>query len=130
MGFFSTSKRSNSFLVTGTTSIIYAFAVINDLGTINTIASCDVTEEGLLLERGTCLRSILESVSDLDVKIRWAQEAADGLAYIHSKGIIHADIGCHNIIVDDAGHVKFIEFGGSGRGDLSIKSMESLVHRW
>lgn len=33
---------------------------------------------------------------------------------IHSKGIIHADVGCHNIIVDNAKHAKFIDFAGSG----------------
>lgn len=77
-----------------------------------------MSNEGLLIERGTCLRCILQSASEspipLATKLRWAQEAADGLSYIHSKGIIHADVGCHNIIVNDASHVKFIDFGGSG----------------
>jgi serine/threonine protein kinase len=48
------------------------------------------------------------------MKLQWALEAADGLAYIHSKGVVHADVGCHNIIVDNASHVKFIDFAGSG----------------
>ncbi|KXG46156.1 uncharacterized protein PGRI_050120 [Penicillium griseofulvum] len=145
MTFFSTSTESSSFVAAGTTSTLYAIdenTVIKlrpppsssssdferraydievrcykRLGHHKQIVSCEVTEEGLLLGRGTCLRRTLQSVSDLDVKIRWAQEAANGLAYIHSKGIIHADIGCHNIIVDDTGHVKFIDFAGSGIDD-------------
>lgn len=48
------------------------------------------------------------------MKLQWALETADGLTYIHSKGIIHADIGCHNVIVDSASHIKFIDVAGSG----------------
>ncbi|KAJ5143811.1 uncharacterized protein N7515_002598 [Penicillium bovifimosum] len=34
------------------------------LGYHERIASCEVTEKGLLLERGTCLRSMLRDVSE------------------------------------------------------------------
>ncbi|KAF9252582.1 hypothetical protein DTO027I6_3028 [Penicillium roqueforti] len=152
MGFFSTSNRADSFIAAGTTSTIYAvdenFVIklrpsLGDfqrqaydtevrsykrLGHHGHIASCEVNEEGLLLERGICLRTILQSAGStsdgpskarespisLATKLQWAQEAADGLAYIHSKGIVHADIGCHNMTVDNSNHVKFIDFAGSG----------------
>ncbi|CAG8218956.1 unnamed protein product [Penicillium olsonii] len=82
------------------------------------IPSCEVTDKGLLLDRGTCLRGMIRSVREPAIpwalKLRWALEAAEGLAYIHSKGIVHADVGCHNIIVDNARHIKFIDFAGSG----------------
>lgn len=77
-----------------------------------------VTEKGLLLERGTCLRGVLRRVGEFAIpwamKLQWALEAADGLAYIHSKEVIHADVGCHNVIVDIANHIKLIDFAGSG----------------
>lgn len=88
------------------------------LGNHERIAHFEVQEEGLQLERGICLRDFLQSPNGssipLDSKLQWAQEAADGLAYIHSKGIVHADVGCHNMILDKFGHVKFIDFAGSG----------------
>lgn len=142
MNSLSSSSRDDSFIAAGTVSVIHAVdenTVIKirpssrdferqaydieirsyeRLGTHKCIASCKVTEEGLLLERGTCLRGMLRSVSESAIpwamKLRWALEAADGLTYIHIKGIIHADVGCHNIIVDNADHIKFIDFAGSG----------------
>ncbi|KAJ5407420.1 hypothetical protein N7465_008704 [Penicillium sp. CMV-2018d] len=135
-------SRANSFIAAGTVSVIYAVdhnSVIKlrptsgefeqqaydieirsyeRLGHYERIVSCEVTEEGLILERGTCLRSILQSVSESAIpwvmKLWWALEAAEGLTYIHSKGVIYADIGCHNMIVDNTKYVKFIDFAGSG----------------
>ncbi|KAJ9481676.1 hypothetical protein VN97_g11791 [Penicillium thymicola] len=135
-------SRANSFIAAGTVSVIYAVDHNNviklrptsgefeqqaydieirsyeRLGHHERIAPCEVTEEGLILERGTCLRGMLQSVGESAIpwamKLQWALEAAEGLAYIHSKGVIHADVGCHNIIVDNAKHVKFIDFAGSG----------------
>ncbi|PYI27477.1 putative serine-threonine protein kinase [Aspergillus indologenus CBS 114.80] len=78
----------------------------------------DVTSEGIVLERGECLRKIIQSPGSgkitMRTRLRWAQEASEGLCYIHSKSIIHADVGCHNLILDQSGHIRFIDFAGSG----------------
>ncbi|KAJ5712502.1 kinase-like protein [Penicillium malachiteum] len=55
-------------------------------------------------------------------KVQWAQDAAEGLAYIHSKEIVHADFGCHNLIIDHSDRIKIIDFSGSG-----IDGVEALV---
>ncbi|KAL3479402.1 kinase-like domain-containing protein [Aspergillus californicus] len=47
-------------------------------------------------------------------RLRLVQEAAEGLCYIHSRGIIHADVGCHNLLLDKSDHIRFIDFAGSG----------------
>ncbi|CAG8225329.1 unnamed protein product [Penicillium salamii] len=140
-------NQAHTFVATGTTSMIYAVDKDNviklkptsgdfkrqayaieircyeRLGLYERIASHKVTEKGLVLERGTCLRGILRGIDERSVgestipwtlKLQWALETAEGLAYIHSKGIIHADIGFHNIIVDITKHAKFIDFAGSG----------------
>ncbi|CAG8111185.1 unnamed protein product [Penicillium salamii] len=140
--------QAHSFVAAGTTSVIYAIDKDNviklkptsgdfehqsyaieircyeRLGHHERIAFHKVAEKGLILERGTCLRSILRGIDERSVhestipwtlKLQWALETAEGLAYIHSKGIIHADIGCHNIIVDKTKHAKFIDFAGSGK---------------
>ena len=78
-----------------------------------------VTEDGstIILERGKCLRDMYQQVNTDDIplckKLRWANEAAVGLHYIHQNGIIHADVGCHNIILTQDDHLKFIDFAGS-----------------
>lgn len=85
---FSSLSRADSFIAAGTISIIHAVdenAVIKirpssgdferqaynikirsykRIGFHERIASDEVTEEGLLLERGTCLRGVLRSVSE------------------------------------------------------------------
>lgn len=78
----------------------------------------ETTEKSIVLERGECLRRRIQSQSHeaiaLLTKLQWAQEAADGIRYIHDRGIIQADVGCHNMILDWSGHVKIIDFAGSG----------------
>ena len=142
-----------SFLAAGTIGVIYAIdehhvikilssgdfeclaydretCVYTRLGYHERIAYFELQQEGLQLERETCLRGILQGVGGssipLTFKLQWAEEAADSLAYIHSKGIVHADVGCHNIILDRLGHLKFMDFS-----DSSIDGKAPLVcYEW
>lgn len=78
-----------------------------------------VTEDGstIILERGKCLRDMYQQVNIDDIpiskKLRWANETAIGLNHIHQKRILHADVGCHNLILTQDEHLKFIDFAGS-----------------
>lgn len=36
-----------------------------------------------------------------------------GLAYIHSRKILHTDIGCHNLLLDQHNNLKLCDFAGS-----------------
>jgi serine/threonine protein kinase len=41
----------------------------------------------------------LESVS-WDEKIRWALDAAEGMAFIHKRGFVHRDLKTQNLLYD------------------------------
>ena len=63
---------------------------------------------------------------------KYAKEILEGLEYIHSKGIIHADIKLANILLhreweDDEERIKLIDFGLSIISDpeLSGKAVMS-----
>ncbi|KAL2014803.1 hypothetical protein VTN00DRAFT_2328 [Thermoascus crustaceus] len=43
----------------------------------------------------------------------WPYQAISAIAYIHSRGIVHGDVGLHNFIHDD-GRLILCEFAGSG----------------
>ncbi|KAH8724017.1 kinase-like domain-containing protein [Phaeosphaeriaceae sp. PMI808] len=69
----------------------------------------------IILERGEPIHTIYQGQNadqiPLHMKTRWIRQAAGGLQYIHRRGIIHADIGVHNmIIVNDC--LKIIDFEG------------------
>ena len=46
---------------------------------------------------------------------RYFKQMVEGLAYCHSKNICHRDLKLENILVDDNGKVKIIDFGFSFR---------------
>jgi len=76
---------------------------------------------GLVLERckETVRRWIRSRSSDYSPRteaIRLAMEAAKGLAYVHSCGIVQGDVGCHNMLLDYQGSLKLADFAGSSVG--------------
>lgn len=43
----------------------------------------------------------------------WIRDAAKGLQYVHQRGIVHAAVGCENmVLVKD--RLKMIDFEGCG----------------
>lgn len=46
-------------------------------------------------------------------RLQWAQQVASALAFVHSMNVIHADLTCGNISLDDSLHAKLLDFSGS-----------------
>lgn len=83
---------------------------------------------GILLQRAKYLqiRAILrdpevESPS-LELRVRWIRQVVAAVVFVHAQGIVHCDISCNNIFIDENWNAKLGDFGGS-----AIDGSEPLV---
>lgn len=58
-------------------------------------------------------------------RLRWAQEAAEGLQLLHSQGIIHCDTKPRNFLLDKNLHLKIADFSGSCVEGSTLHACES-----
>ncbi|KAK1093123.1 hypothetical protein LTR48_002954 [Friedmanniomyces endolithicus] len=65
---------------------------------------------GLKLERGNRLTESLETTADPALRLRWARQAAEGLSYLHSRGVIHCDLHPDNLLLDEEKKLKMCDF--------------------
>ena len=64
-----------------------------------------------------------------ETKDKWIKAAVAAIAYIHSFGVIHADISPRNFLVTDDLTIQLCDFGGSGFKDLASISEEEDHYR-
>lgn len=65
------------------------------------------------------------SMISLQQRQKWLWQAADILAFVHSKGIVHCDVHPNNFLVDEQLDLRLCDFSGSLFGELDGKAMES-----
>jgi len=46
-------------------------------------------------------------------KLRWIQQVTSTIYFLHSKGVLHGDISCNNIFLDQNLNAKVADFAGS-----------------
>lgn len=74
-------------------------------------------EAGLLLEYmpngtvGLYLRDVAPTCS-LQQRLMWAHQAAEAVAYIHSRSVLHCDISIGNLLLDANLDIKLSDFQG------------------
>lgn len=58
-----------------------------------------------------------------EVFLKFAKQMVDALVYLQRKNIMHKDIKCENILLDNEGTLKLCDFGCSKtfRNTLSLK---------
>ena len=57
---------------------------------------------------------------------RWAEQIAEALCYVHSKGILHCDLKPANVLLDDQGRVRVADFGQSRIASESTGALGTL----
>lgn len=81
------------------------------------IIAWDPTECVLVMEfmPNGCLKDYLLAHNDISTtqRLRWAQEAAEGLQLLHSKEVVHCDLGPKNFLLDADLSLKIADFSGS-----------------
>ncbi len=83
---------------------------------ICTVYEFDETEEKTFISmayiEGQSLKKKIESGPfELDEALRIATQVAEGLQEAHKKGVVHRDIKSSNIMVDERGQAKIMDFG-------------------
>src|SRR4051812_6210990 len=61
------------------------------------------------------LRKYLQTHDKIDAKqrLQWSRQITGALAFVHLMNVIHEDLTCHNIVLDDSLHAKLLDFAGS-----------------
>ncbi|KAK0252142.1 hypothetical protein LTR91_005556 [Friedmanniomyces endolithicus] len=78
---------------------------------------------GLKLKRENSFTEYLDKIYDPVLKLRWARQTAEGVNFLHSRGVIHCDLHPDNLLLDDEKNIKMCDFQGI-MGALDGKAME------
>jgi serine/threonine protein kinase len=54
----------------------------------------------------------------LSLRLRWVEQLFDAVRFIHSRSVLHGDISCNNVFLDENLDVKLGDFAGSAIDDL------------
>lgn len=81
-------------------------------------------ENGSLIQY---LQKIPEERNHLD---RFISDSAEGLGYLHSRGMVHGDIRGANVLIDDNGHARLTDYGLITYAEDAISRMAVPTNRY
>lgn len=59
----------------------------------------------------TLMEALRSGPLPLKEMVNWLIEIAEGLHFVHQKGVLHRDVKPHNIMIDRSAHVRILDFG-------------------
>ncbi|KAI9767789.1 MAG: hypothetical protein M1840_005470 [Geoglossum simile] len=64
------------------------------------------------------------------LRLRWAKQVTDALCFVHGKHVIHGDLTCSNIFLDEHLNAKLADFGGSSIDGSPLLVQVTASHRY
>lgn len=61
---------------------------------------------------------------------RWAIQIAEALAFVHSAGVVHGDLTCHNVFLGDELNAKLADFAGSSLDGSGLLVCVAASHEY
>jgi uncharacterized membrane protein (DUF2068 family)/tRNA A-37 threonylcarbamoyl transferase component Bud32 len=82
-----------------------------------------------LLEGGSLATRLPRGSVTREQVLRWLRQTADALDAAHELGIVHRDVTPHNLMLDNRGNVRLVDFGIAtpAPGDDLIRGTEGFV---
>jgi len=88
-----------------------------------------VSERGLCFEyypKGSLrayYKTMSPSLPDISTRIRWCHQIMEGIAFIHSKDIVHNDISARNVLISQSMDIKICDFGSATKVGEEVLDM-------
>lgn len=113
----------------GMESLAVEKAIYDALGHHERIVRClGITDDGLKMEfasQGSVTYYLgNHPLLSTELRLRWCRQAAEALAFLHSKGVIHCDLNTNNLLLDAELNALLSDFQGTYKG-LDGYAMES-----
>jgi serine/threonine protein kinase len=101
---------------------------LNHPNILKLLGACDTSERPFmvspLMKNGTLKRYIsdVQNPRPMEERLRLMYEVASGMAYLHSKSVVHGDLKSANILLDEGYHAVITDFGMSRTKHTSSSS--------
>ena len=66
--------------------------------------------------------------ADITQRMIWALQLVQGLQVVHSAEIVHGDLSTSNVMVDDSGNIKLLDFGIAHSKEINVQGLHINRH--
>ncbi|RDA83910.1 hypothetical protein CP532_3674 [Ophiocordyceps camponoti-leonardi (nom. inval.)] len=66
--------------------------------------------------------------TSLYTRLRWAEQITSAVIFLHSKAVVHGDLSCNNVFLDEGLNAKLGDFSGSSIDGLPFLTVYETSH--